>query len=558
MRNIRFSILVIVMSIMSGCVVGRPGLADLVVTNARVWTGTGNAVTAVAIRGERIVAVGDNRVVGAWIGDQTRVIDTNGRRVTPGLIDSHIHVVGGGLQLGRLHLRDVGSREAFVAAVGRAASSKQESQWVLGGRWSVESWTNQTPPAKEWIDAATGDVPVFLTRMDGHQALVNSAALKIAGIDRDGPADPVGGVIERDPATGEPTGVLKDAAMELVDRHIPKPTEAERSEALQRAMRHLNAQGVTCAHDMSGPADLNVFRKAHRSGQLTVRIRKYLHVTDWTRSIDDVRRFNAGDDWFRINGFKGYMDGSLGSRTAYMYRPFADAHPHDEYPSGLLAEMAEPPRKLRWMIQQAAEARLQPAVHAIGDEANHVLLDAYEAVARKRGQRDWRPRVEHAQHLLPEDIDRFAKMGAIASMQPFHKADDGRYAEQALGSERLSGSYAYRSLIESGATVCFGSDWPVVTSDPFAGMAAAVTAKTLDGKRWIPEQAIEIEAALNAYTTSAAFAGFDENILGTITVGRLADIVVLSEDVLTVPAEEISHVRAWVTIVGGKVVYDAR
>lgn len=540
-----------------GCTVGNTGVADLVITNARVWTGTGRDATAIAVQGERIVAVGGNSVVQRWKGDGTRVINADGRRVIPGLADSHIHVVAGGLQLGRLYLRDAKSRDEFVQAVAGAVGNKN-GKWIEGGRWSVESWSAPLPPTKEWIDPVSGDVPVYLSRMDGHQALVNSAALRIAGIDRNGPPDPVGGVIERDARTNEPTGILKDAAMGLVDKHIPEPTDEQLQLALKRAMAHLNAQGITTVHDMSGPEDLDVFLNAHRAGDLTIRIRKYVHVPDWTERIDNVKKILVKDNWFRINGFKGYMDGSLGSRTAYMYRPFADCHDHSHYPSGLLSDMADPPKNFRWMIENARTANLQPAAHAIGDEANHILLDAYEAVARKQGQRDWRPRVEHAQHLLPEDISRFAKNGVIASMQPFHKADDGRYAEKGLGRERLKGSYAYKSLLDSGAVVAFGSDWPVVTSDPFAGMAAAVTAKTLDGKTWIPEEAISIEAALNAYTKSAAFAGFDEDFLGTIAVGKLADIVVLSGDVLTIPPDEIDQIRPIVTIVGGKVVYDAR
>ncbi len=542
----------------TGCATTSSGPADLVITHARVWTGTGTSAEAIAVADGRIVAVGRNAEIAKWTDDDTHVIHADGRRVVPGLIDSHVHVVAGGLQLGRLHLRDATSREEFVAAVANAAASKSNGEWVLGGRWSVESWDDPTPPSKEWLDGVTGDIPVYLSRMDGHQALANSAALRIAGIDRDGPPDPVGGDIDRDPATGEPTGVLKESAMDLVARHIPAPSDDELDVALRRAMRHLNAQGITAVHDMSGPEDLLTFKRAHDASKLTIRIRKYLHVSDWTKSIDAVKQFGAKDDWFRINGFKGYIDGSLGSRTAYMYRPFADCHDHTEYPSGLLADMADPPKALRWMIESADRENLQPAVHAIGDEANHIMLNAYQAVRTKIGPRDRRPRIEHAQHLLPEDIGRFGSLDVIASMQPFHKADDGRYAEKAIGQDRLEGSYAFRSLIQSGAVVCFGSDWPVVTSDPFAGMEAAVSARTLAGDRWIPEEAISVETALKAYTSSAAHAGFDEKILGTIRPGHLADIVVLSEDVLSAEDHTIGDVRAVVTIVGGQVVYDAR
>ncbi|MCH7527090.1 MAG: amidohydrolase, partial [Planctomycetes bacterium] len=398
----------------------------------------------------------------------------------------------------------------------------------------------------------------LLSRMDGHQSLANSVALRLAGIDADGPSDPSGGVIERDSSTGEPTGILKDAAAGLVSRLIPPTSEADLDAALARAMKHVNSFGITSVHDMSGGSDLGTMLRAHEDQRLTVRIRKYLHVSDWRDSVDRVKNFPVDDAWLCVAGFKGYVDGSLGSRTAYMYRPYADANADAQYPAGILSEMASPPKKLRHMIEQADAEGLQSAVHAIGDEGNHIVLDAYQAVARKSRRGDPRHRIEHAQHLLPEDISRFAELGVVASMQPFHKADDGRYAEKALGPDRLAGSYAFRSLIDSGALLCFGSDWPVVTCNPFVGMAAAVTAGTLDGKTWIPQESISIEEALRAYTVSPPTAAFAESDLGTIEPGKLADLVILSQDILNVPAERIADTRAVVTIVDGKVVLDAR
>ena len=534
-----------------------PGTADLVILNARVWTGTGREASAVAIRGERIAAVGPDAEVRRWIGDGSRVIDAGGKRVVPGITDCHLHLLSGGLQLGRLHLRDVGARAEFVDAVRRATDQTPDGGWVLGGRWSVESWADPEPPTKEWVDPVTGDKPLLLTRMDGHQALANSAALRLAGIDRAGPPDPEGGVIERDPMTNEPTGILKDSAMDLVSDHIPSPSDEELDAALSRAMRHLNGFGVTGAHEMSGPQDLYALARAHRAGRMTIRVRKFVHVSDWRDAVDSVKNFEINDDWLTAGGFKGYMDGSLGSRTAYMYRPYADASPDADYPSGILADQADPPKEFRHMIEVADAAGLQCVVHAIGDEANHILLDALAAVARKNGPRDRRHRIEHAQHLLPEDIPRFGQLGVVASMQPFHKADDGRYAEVALGPERLRGSYAYRSLLDSGALVCFGSDWPVVTCNPWRGIATAVTARTLDGKTWIPEESITADQALKCYTVHAARAGFGENDLGTIEPGKLADLVILSQDVLTVPVDQIEKTTALMTMVSGKVVYEA-
>ncbi len=545
-------------------------VADLVIVGAKIWTGTGLDATAVAVVGERIAAVGDDAAIRKWAGPKTRIIEADGRRVLPGLIDSHLHIVSGGQQLARLNLRSVASQDEFIEAVGKAVLNLQPSgtdpetapptqqRWLLGGRWSVESWENPVSPRKEWIDPGSPETPVFLSRMDGHQALANSAALLHAGIDRNGPPDPPGGDIERDPDTNEPTGILKDTAMNLVADMIPAPSDEAQGDAMTRAMHHLNAQGITCVHDVSGREDLPVLLAAHRDKRLTVRVRKYLSVSDWISVIDQVQRFPADDTWLSVVGFKGYMDGSLGSRTAYMYQSYADTTEDSEYPSGLLIDMADPPKKLRHMIERVDAAGLQCAIHAIGDEANHILLNMYEAVGRRNGPRDRRFRIEHAQHLLPEDIARFGELGVIASMQPLHKADDGRYAEAALGEEQLAGSYAFRSLNDSGALLAFGSDWPVVSCDPFAGMAAAVTGRTLDGKIWLPAERIGIEDALRAYTINAAQAAFLEEDLGTIETGKLADFVMLSQDVLRVPSDDIADTKNLLTVVGGQIVFDVR
>jgi hypothetical protein len=530
--------------------------ADLVITNANVWTGSGKSAEAVAIVGDRIAFVGGNGAAHRWIGKSTRTIDAGGRRVIPGITDSHLHLLSGGLQRSRLQLRDAASREAFVTTVTDRAERLAPGDWLLGGRWSVESWSDPAPPRKEWIDPVTGNHPCLLHRMDGHQALANSVALRLAGIDADGPPDPPGGVIERDAETHEPTGILKDAAINLVSDLIPPPSEEALLAALQDATRLLHSYGVTSVHDMSDDSDLQVLARAHREGQLKLRVRKYVHVPNWLKHIARAHAFTPNDDMLRVAGFKGYMDGSLGSRTAYMYRPYADAEASWSYPSGILADQATPPKHMRHMIECADDAGLQAAVHAIGDEANHILIDAYDAVARRNPPRDRRHRIEHAQHLLPEDIPRIAAGGITASMQPFHKSDDGRYAEIALGADRLKGSYAFRSLLSAGAVVCFGSDWPVVTCNPFAGIRAAVTAQTLDGKVWIPEESISVEDALRCYTSAPAKAAFQEKRLGTLAPGMLADLAILSQDILTVPPDQIDQTRAAMTILGGEIVFE--
>jgi len=532
--------------------------ADLVITNARVWTGETNAksnATAIAVKDGAIVALGDDESAASHIGSSTRRIDAKGRRVIPGITDSHTHIIGGGLQLARISLRDVEDKQAFIRAVAEDAAGKKKGEWVLGGRWSVDSWSDPTSPDKRWLDPVTGDTPVFLSRMDGHQALVNSAALKIAGITADGPDDPVGGQIVRDDKTGEPTGILKESAMELVRRHIPEPSADQRYEALKRAMRHANEYGVTAIQDLSEPADLAVVGRAHAEESLTIRITAYLSVETWSDHIPLVKSFPVNDNWLRVAGLKGYMDGSLGSHTAYMRHAYDDIDEHADYPRGQLTAFAADQDKLRSEITAAMKAGLQPAIHAIGDEANHLLLDAYEHALESIGKTAISPRIEHVQHLLESDIERFAKLGVIASMQPAHKADDARYAEKRIGERRLPGSYAYRKLVDSGAQVIFGSDWPVVTLNPFAGIDAAVTARSVEGEVWLPSHSLTVEEALRAYTLAPARAIGKDRELGSIAVGKRADLVILAHDPLTIPAEKLGDVGVAMTIVDGRVVY---
>ncbi|MBN1513486.1 MAG: amidohydrolase family protein [Phycisphaerae bacterium] len=530
--------------------------ADLVILNGRVWTGIPDAKEqqAIAVAGMRIVTVGSNADAQVRVGPQTQVIDAQGRRVIPGITDCHTHFLEGGLGLFRLDLRPARNKAEFRDMVAAGVARMSPGAWLLGGQWSVDSWKDPNPPHREWIDDLTPGTPVFLERMDGHQALVNSVALKHARIDRNGPPDPPGGEIVRDPATGEPTGILKDEAMALVARKIPPPSETEHAQALAAAMRHANSFGVTGIHDMSAPSHLPVFAKFHEAGALTVRIVVYLSVDDWTANIETVRGLHPADDWLGVVGFKNFMDGSLGSRTAYMREPYADAAPDARYPRGLLMAIADPPEKLGRHVRAVVTAGFQPTVHAIGDEANRLLLNIYGSLPEAE-RAETRPRIEHAQHLRPEDVPRFGKLGVVASMQPFHKADDGRYAEKALGKDRCATSYAFRSLMDSGATVCFGSDWPVVTLSPFAGMASAVGAFTLDDRIWFPQQSISREEALRAYTVTPAVAARREKELGTLEPGKLADIAILLDDPLHSTPKAMLDIRATHTIVGGRLVW---
>jgi len=541
--------------------------ADLVILDAKLWTGTTRGAnqgreesnaTAVAVTRGRIVAIGTGAAIRKLVGPSTRAINADNRRVIPGITDSHIHLVSGGLQLLRLDLRGVTGRDEFVRAVAEEAERNKPGEWVLGGRWTVESWKNPEAPTKSWLDPVTSDVPFFLERMDGHQALVNSAALKAAGIDANGPKDPVGGEIERDPKSGEPTGILKESAMDLVAAHIPEPSAEHRFEALRRAMAHANAHGITSAHDMCHGADLPAFRRALNDNVATVRISAYLYADDWSTAAEGVAATDLKGGIIRLIGLKGYMDGSMGSRTAYMREPYSDAGPNDPYPRGQLTAFG---RAISRQLAIALQRGLPGAVHAIGDEANHLVLGAYEEFLAGQGQRaesvrsPIRLRSEHAQHLVVSDIPRFARLGVVASMQPYHKADDGRYAESVIGKERLAGSYAYRQLLDSGALLCFGSDWPVVTLDPFAGIAAAVNARTLDGKVWLPAHSLSTEEALVAYTFSPQRAVGQDRLLGTLEVGKLADLVILESDPFTIPPDRLENVTVACTIVAGKIVY---
>jgi predicted amidohydrolase YtcJ len=529
--------------------------ADLILLSAKIWTGdpARPSAQALAVRGDRIVALGSNHDVETLRGPNTKVFDAKGRRVVPGFTDSHTHMTMGGLNLLAVDLRKTKDPADFTRQLAAFAKTRPAGAWLTDGAWDHEQWSPPRLPTKEMLDPATGDRPACLARQDGHMIVCNSLALAKAGITRTTP-DPPGGVIVRD-ASGEPTGVLKDAAMDAIGRARPPRTRDELVEGLRAAMKHAAALGVTSVQDLPGDAgDLGAWQLLRDRKEMTLRVNYRPSLSNW----EGARRMETSmknDEWLRIGGVKGYADGSLGSTTALFFEPYAD----DGKTSGVSAADAIPFSKLEERVLAADKAGLQVEIHAIGDRANAEILDLFERVAQKNGPRDRRFRIEHAQHLRPADIPRFGALGVIASMQPYHAIDDGRWAEKRIGRERCKTTYAFRSLLDSRGRLAFGSDWDVAPLSPIAGMDAAVTRRTIDGKNpngWFPEQRIGVEDALRAYTATAAWAAFEEKEKGTLAPGRFADFVLLSRDILAIPAEEIVGTDVDATVVGGKVVFE--
>ena len=532
---------------------GRP--ADLVVYG-RVWTGDSARpwVGAVAVSGDTVVAVGDSAEIARLAGPETRVLANGAGMVTPGFMDGHLHLTDGGFQLASVDLRPANSPEEFIARLKHYALERQPGEWILGGDWDHERWPGAPLPRRDWIDSVTPRNPVFVNRLDGHMGLANSAALRAAKITR-ATKDIPGGVIVRDARTGEPTGILKDGAMAALQGAIPEPTAAQRDAALRRALAFAASKGVTAfAHVSVDPADLGTYLRARQAGALTARAALYFPLQAWRAVADTVAALGRGDDWVWIGGVKGFVDGSLGSTTALFYAPYND----DPTTSGVLVT---PEDSLRAWIGAADSAGLQVAVHAIGERANALILDIYDSVARAHGPRDRRFRIEHAQHLRRQDIDRIARLGIVASMQPYHAIDDGRWAEKRIGPERIKTSYAFRSLLGRHAHLGFGSDWTVAPIDPLLGIYAAVTRRTLDGKHpdgWVPEEKIGVEEALQAYTAGDAYGVFAERTRGRLAPGYKADLVLLDRDLARIPPEEIERAAIRATVVGGRVVYQAK
>jgi predicted amidohydrolase YtcJ len=532
---------------------GAECVPDVVIVNARVHTvdRARPAVEAVAICGETIARVGTTAEVRTLAGPRTRVIDAGGRLVLPGFNDAHVHLIGGAEAILGVDLRPSEDEADLARRLREHAARLPKGRWITGGNWDHEAWPGKSLPTRAQIDAATPDHPVFVQRLDGHMALVNTLALKLAGVTRETQA-PDGGTIVRD-ASGEPTGVFKDNAMDLISRAVPPDTPEETLEKAAAGFKLAASLGVTTIQDMTASGtELRAYQALRQRGQLTARI-----YSIQNHGISGLKEAGIGtgfgDDWLRVGGIKLFADGSMGAGTAAFFEPYTD----DPGTSGLLLRS---PAELEQAVFDADAAGFQPIIHAIGDRANAIVLDILERLVQRRGARDRRPRIEHAQVVRHEDKVRFKALGAIASIQPSHCIDDMRWAEARIGRERSAISYNFKSFVDEGARIAFGTDWYVEPLDPMLGLYAAVTRQFPDGTPeggWFPGERITMEQAVEYYTLGSAYAEFAETRKGTITEGKLADLVILSRDIFAIPPREILEARPILTMVGGRIVYEA-
>jgi predicted amidohydrolase YtcJ len=556
MKTIFCSLLTLFVVAFSLAAQSKPA-ADLIIAHAKIWTVDKShpEAQALAVLGDRIVAVGSNEEVDQWRGPNTRVIDAASKLLLPGFNDAHVHFIDGGASLDRVQLKDAVTPQEFARRVGEQAKKVKKSEWVLGGDWDETKWTPSNLPTKDLIDSLSPDTPVFVTRYDGHESLANSVVLRLAGITAKTP-DPPGGVIVRD-AQGNPTGVVKDAAQDLVYKVVPAFTHDQLVQVVKRAMAHAASVGVTSVQHMNPDyEDIAVYSELLERGEMITRI----YAAPLIPQVDDQVKIGIrhafGGPYLRLGALKAYADGSLGASTAYFFNPYLNT-PNNR---GLLNDTMQPLSLMRDRMMKADAAGLQLCTHAIGDQGISIILDLYSDIVKTHGEVDRRFRIEHAQHVAAKDFDRFAQLHVIASVQPYHAIDDGRWAESRIGHDRASRTYAFRTFLDHGVRLAFGTDWDVAPLNPMFGLYAAVTRATLDGKNpngWFPEQKLTIKEAIEAYTMGSAYAEFQDSVKGSITPGKLADMVILSDDLLSINPVKIRDVKVLKTFVGGKLVYDA-
>ena len=537
----------------------------LVLVNGKIWTENPRQAEAeaVAIEGNRIVAVGTSEEARKAAGAGAREIDLHGRRVVPGFNDAHVHFLQGGTGLSSVQLGTADTQEEFRKRIAAFAKTQKKGEWITGGDWDHERWTPAVLPAHQLIDDVTPDNPVFVERLDGHMSLANALAMKLAGVDKN-TKDVPGGVIVRD-ADGNPTGMFKDGAQSLIARVIPDWTPEQVRAGTLAAVKYAYENGVTSVQEMSNtsgddPEAAGIFRvyeELANEGKLKVRIASSRPLGMWKVLADAGITAHFGSPILRLGSLKAFADGSIGSSTAWMYKPFLDQPVN----SGIASESLLHPEEMYANIKKADQAGLQIQIHAIGDKAINAILNFYERLEKEDGPRDRRLRIEHAQHIAQADLGRFGKLKVIASMQPYHAIDDGRFVGKRLSPEVLKGSYAWKSVLDGGGVLAFGSDWPVAPMKPLLGIYAAATRRTLDDKNpngWIPEQKITVKDAVHAYTLASAYAEGQENVKGSIEEGKLADLVVLSDDIFKIDPVKIRDTKVDVTVFDGEVVYERK
>ena len=524
--------------------------ADTIFVNGRVYVQKGRFETALAVLGDKVLAVGDDSTVRALASNTTKVIDLKGRLITPGFNDAHVHFLDGGFGLLSVDLRDAKDEADFALRIGRHAAGLPKGTWILNGNWDHERWKSQALPTKALIDDVTKDNPVAVNRLDGHMTLANSQALRAAGIDRE-TKDPFGGTIVRD-AKGEPTGILKDNAQDLLYTVLPEPSREMNVRAAKAALAHAASLGVTSVQDNSSIDALPTYEQIRAEGGLTARLNVWRPAGAMKPLIAAGVRSGLGDDWIRIGAIKILSDGSMGAGTAAFFEPYAD----EPTTSGLLLYPVE---ELNRMIDEADAAGFQLAVHAIGDRANALVLDAFEKSAAARSRPDRRFRIEHAQVVRRADLARYAKLRVVASIQPSHCIDDMRWAPKRIGVERCRMAYNFKSFIDASIPTAFGTDWYVEPLDPRIGLYAAVTRETVEGGPkggFLPEERISLDDALDLYTRGSAYAEFADDRKGTLEPGKLADLAVFAADLFNIEPRRILTTPVDLTMVGGRVVFE--
>lgn len=525
-----------------------PKLADQVYYNATIWTADSTQPNAsvIAIKDDKIIYVGNEMQKGK---NQT---DLHGQFVTPGFIDNHTHFLMGGASLNSVHLKEALTKKAFIQTIKDYCNAHPGSEWVQGGEWNNDAWGGELPN-KSWIDSVTGNHPFAISRYDGHMILANSLAIQKAGVNEK-TSTPFGGFIGKN-NEGALSGIFKDEAQNLIQKAIPEPTAAQLEQYLKSATQHAIENGFTEINDvgsLGGWTELALYQEAYKANKLPLRIYAMVPLSDWAKLATYVKENGMGNHYLHWGGLKGFVDGSLGSTTAWFYEPYLDD------PNSKGFNITDTNHLMEW-VRKADSAGLHVTVHAIGDRANDFILSAFQKAMIANGPyKDRRFRVEHAQHMRKETMQRYYDLNIIASMHPYHVVDDGSFAPKRLDDKRLQGTYAFKSLMDKGVRVSFGSDWTVAPLSALLGIYAATTRITSDGRNpngWYPAEKISVEAALKAYTINNAYASFQDRKTGKLAKGMLADMVVIDKNLFKIPAEDIKNAKIVLTIVNGKTVY---